>query len=110
MVAAGLWKQADIQQLECQLYREGSALSKQISSAAILNVLQYCKPSWEVISRLAKEASLKAVNQRSIKDYYSKGPKVQSATQTRVPTNLRWMKEYNLKSGGTSSSRRSCRT
>jgi hypothetical protein len=74
MVAAGLWKQADIQQLECQLYREGSALSKQISSAAILNVLQYCKPSWEVISRLAKEASLKAVNQRSIKDYYSKEP------------------------------------
>jgi len=27
MVAAGLWKQSDIQQLECQLYREGSALS-----------------------------------------------------------------------------------
>jgi hypothetical protein len=70
MVSAEIWKHADIRQLECQLYRESSAISNQVCNEAVINVLQYCAPVWEVVSRLAKQASLRALNQKGIRGYF----------------------------------------
>lgn len=70
MVSAEIWKQADIRQLECQLYRESSAISNQVSNEAVINVLQYSAPAWEVVTRLAKQSALRSQNQKGIREYF----------------------------------------
>ena len=70
LVVAGIWKQADIKQMEAGLYRGTYGISNEISDTIILNVLQNAKPVWDIVRNLASKCKAKSTNNRDLRDYF----------------------------------------
>ena len=56
MVAAKVWKEADIDRLETQLYREVNRAPNVISSKAMMNVTRSLRRAWVVMTPLIERA------------------------------------------------------
>ena len=46
LVAAGRWRQADIERIEVQLYRETFGVTNLVSNKAVMNVACSIRPAW----------------------------------------------------------------
>ena len=66
MVAAGRWKQEDIERIERQLYREVHGTPNTVSNQALMKVTSTIRPAWEVVQILARRASLQGNYQKEI--------------------------------------------
>ena len=63
LVAAGRWKQHDIERIEIQLYREVHALTNVVSNKAVMNVACSIRGAGDVVQPLAQRAKLQAHHQ-----------------------------------------------
>ena len=66
MVAAKLWKEADIDRLETQLYREVNRAPNVICNKAVMNVTRSLRRAWEVMTPLVDRARLQSSSQSKL--------------------------------------------
>ena len=58
LAAAKIWKEADVDRLEAQLYREVNRAPHAISSKALMNVTRSLRRTWEVMTPLVERAKI----------------------------------------------------
>ena len=62
MVAAQVWHQKHIEQIEAQLFRQVNNLPNVISNKALMHIACSIRPAWEIIKVLKNKASLQSKN------------------------------------------------
>ena len=62
LVAANVWNQKHIEQVEAQLFRQVNNLPNIISNKALMHVACSLRPAWEIIKILKDKASLQTHN------------------------------------------------
>ena len=65
-MAAKVWDQKHIEQLEAQLFRQVNNLPNVISNKALMHVACSLRPAWEIIKVLKDKASLQSKNQHTL--------------------------------------------
>ena len=62
LVAANVWNQKHIEQIEAQLFRQVNNLPTVIRNKAFMHVACSLRPAWEIIKLLKTKASLQSKN------------------------------------------------
>ena len=72
MVAAGVWKQQDIDRIKAGLYKKMLGVGNTVSNKAILNTMTSIRLAGEVVNYLSKEAWVQFRRQNRVTTYFDK--------------------------------------
>ena len=65
-MAANVWNQKHIEQVEAQLFHQVNNLPNIISNKALMHVACQLRPAWDIIKVLKTKASLQSKNQHTL--------------------------------------------
>lgn len=66
MVAAGLWKRRDIENLERQTFKQAAMVPNNINADVIVNLMRDKVAVWRLVERMARRKVLDNDNQRTL--------------------------------------------